>query len=261
MSTTFFRSRSVLRALWALVLALLFPGLLCAGGPPYGIPSGVMPWEYHKYYKGYREPFGPGSHAAPPASITMPPSRYTVLTARIPYAHKAEDPNAVLLMAHVPDGAAIWLQDQPTKQQGAVRYFLSPPLVSGYAYAYSVRVAWKEDEQWVAQTVKVPVEPGEVRCFYIVHADQAKELAEITANLEKLTPEQQKVALLQKSCPVQPDKPLGSMGVPALVSIKGESVFLCCEACTKKATSNPEQTLERVRKLRSSAAQHKVTGS
>lgn len=250
----------ILRRGAVLVLMLSLPLVATAGGPPYGIPSGVMPWEYHKYYKGYSEPFGPSRHTAPPARVAQSPGKYTVLTARVPYPHAAEDPTAVVLMAHVPEAAGIWLQDRPTQQKSTVRYFLSPPLTPGYRYAYSIRVAWKEDDKWVAQTIEVPVEAGEVRCFYIAHVDQARDLAEITANLEKLPVAEQKAALLQKNCPVQSDKTLGSMGVPVKLTIKGETVFLCCEGCTKKATNAAEQTLERVMKLRKEAGVHKPAG-
>lgn len=249
-------------ALWLLLGAatLVFnPLSVLAGGPPFGIPSGVMPWEYYKYYKTYREPVRSGETPThPPLTVSAPARKYTIQVASIPYKHTAEDPNAVILMAHVPEDAAVWLNEMPTKQRGLVRYFASPPVEAGYAYAYAVRVAWREDKEWVSQTVQVPVAPGEVRCFYIVHADQAKELAEVTANLEKLPPEDQKLALQQKTCAVQSDKPLGSMGVPVKLMIKGQPVLLCCEACSAKAQASPDQTLEQVR--RNKAAPTRLPG-
>lgn len=251
-----FRSR--LRPWWTPgVLALGVAVLLAtapvafAGGPPYGIPSGVMPWEYYKYYKGYKKPpHGYGQRPAPPRTVSQAPKKYMVQVARVPYKHTADDANVVVVMAHVPEDASIWFDDTPTQQKGELRYFESPPIKPGRSYSYSVRTVWYEDGEWVTQTVSVPVKAGEVRCVYIVQADQAKELAEITANLEKLTPEDQALATQQRVCAVQTDKQLGSMGVPVKVTVKGRPVFLCCEGCVKKALGNPDQTLERLQKVK-----------
>src|SRR5260370_33733213 len=46
------------------------------------------------------------------------------------------------------------------------------------------------------------------------------------------------------------DSQLGSMGTPVKISIKSQSVFLCCPACKKQALAEPDQTLARVRKLK-----------
>lgn len=230
----------------AAALLVARPGL--AGGPPYGIPSGVMPWEYYKYYKGYSEPpRGLGQGVAPPAVVARPPLKYTLQVARVPYRHGGE---VAVVMAHVPEDASIWFGDAPTRQAGAVRYFESPALSPSRSYSYAVRVVWYEEGRWVTQTVEVPVGAGEVRCVYIVQADQAKELAKVTANLDQLRPEDHKLAARQRLCAVQDDKQLGSMGVPVKVTVNGQPVFLCCEGCVKNALSHPERTLERARKLK-----------
>jgi len=243
----------------ALSLAVLVASapVTSAGGPPYGIPSGVMPWEYYQYYKGYKEPpHGSGSRLIPPRTVSQTPKKYTVQVARIPYRHTADDGNVAVVMAHVPAEAAIWFDDTATRLRGALRYFKSPPLTPGRSYGYSVQVAWYEDGEWVAKTVSVPVRAGDIQCVYIVQADQADELAAITANLEKLSPEDQRLAMQQKLCAVQSDKLLGSMGVPVKVMVKDQPVFLCCAGCVKKAQSNPDQTLANVQKSRA-----KPTGS
>ncbi len=74
----------------------------------------------------------------------------------------------------------------------------------------------------------------------------------VRANLAKLGAEDRRLAEEQHYCPVQSDNRLGSMGPPAIVSIKGQKVFLCCKGCTDEALENPEQTLAKVRELKAS---------
>jgi hypothetical protein len=83
-------------------------------------------------------------------------------------------------------------------------------------------------------------------------AGQTKEQAEIKANLAKLAPEDQKLALAQRDCPIT-DEPLGSMGVPDKVMVQGQPVFLCCRACEKKAQADPGKTLAKVKDLKAKA--------
>ena len=45
-------------------------------------------------------------------------------------------------------------------------------------------------------------------------------------------------------------EPLGSMGVPLKLSIKDQTIWVCCNGCEKKALSNPEQTLAKVAELK-----------
>jgi len=224
------------------LFGLLVVGQLgVAGGPPYGIPSGVMPWEYYKYFKGYQTPSGTMISRPPqPMTVTQAPKKYAVQVALVPAKHTADSVESAVVMAHVPEDASIWFGDFLTQQKGEIRYFESPPLKTGKTSFYSVRVVWYEDDEWVTQTVTVPVRAGDIRCVYIVQADQAKELAEVTANLEKLGPDDHKLAALQRLCAVQDDKPLGSLGVPVKVLVKGQPVFLCCDACVKKALSEPD---------------------
>jgi hypothetical protein len=71
---------------------------------------------------------------------------------------------------------------------------------------------------------------------------------EIRKNLASLRPEDRKLAETQRFCAVQGGIRLGSMGIPVKVMLKGQPVFLCCEACVKKAEANPDLTLEQVKK-------------
>ena len=49
----------------------------------------------------------------------------------------------------------------------------------------------------------------------------------------------------QKTCPVT-DEPLGSMGKPVKVVVKGRRVFLCCAGCKKKLLANPDKYLKKL---------------
>ena len=49
----------------------------------------------------------------------------------------------------------------------------------------------------------------------------------------------------QKTCPVT-DEPLGSMGKPVKVMVKGRAVFLCCAGCKKKLLANPDKYLKKL---------------
>lgn len=48
----------------------------------------------------------------------------------------------------------------------------------------------------------------------------------------------------QKMCPVM-DEPLGSMGVPWKVPVKGGTVFVCCKGCIKRVKDKPELYLSK----------------
>jgi Cu(I)/Ag(I) efflux system membrane fusion protein len=73
--------------------------------------------------------------------------------------------------------------------------------------------------------------------------DDAKEIAEALA---KLSPADRRLAERQRVCPVA-DVPLGSMGVPIKVTVRGTPVFICCEGCRNRLLASPEQYLAKVR--------------
>ena len=72
--------------------------------------------------------------------------------------------------------------------------------------------------------------------------------------LAKLSPDDRKLAEAQRFCPILPANRLGVMGTPVKVTVKGETVFLCCSGCTEKALANPESTLAKVNALKAEAA-------
>jgi hypothetical protein len=75
----------------------------------------------------------------------------------------------------------------------------------------------------------------------------------IKAALAKLSPEDRALAEEQKFCAVEDENPLGSMGKPDKVTIEGQTVFLCCAGCRKKALANPEKTLAQVKENKEKA--------
>lgn len=58
-------------------------------------------------------------------------------------------------------------------------------------------------------------------------------------------PSDQESIAKQKTCPVT-DKPLGSMGKPVKVVVKGRTVFLCCAGCKSKLLANPDKYLKKL---------------
>jgi Cu(I)/Ag(I) efflux system membrane fusion protein len=83
---------------------------------------------------------------------------------------------------------------------------------------------------------------------------RGKREATVKANLAKLSAENRRLAEEQKYCAVETDNLLGSMGVPVILEIKGQKVFLCCNGCKDEALENPDQTLAQVKELRAKAA-------
>lgn len=234
----------------AAAAVLLAAQVATASGPPYGIPSGVMPWEYHKY-QGYKQPpHGSRPSPAKPVAVTRTPTKYTVTVTTLPHKHTADDPNVAVMVAHVPEDAYIWFDDAPTRQKGTLRWFESPPLKPGHKYSYTVRVVWYEDGEWVSQVHQYAVKAGGVHCIDIIPSDSEAVEREVAANLDRLEPGDRKAAQEQRFCAVQEGVRLGAMGVPVKVMVKGQSVYLCCPACDKKAQGEPDRTLEKARKVR-----------
>lgn len=79
----------------------------------------------------------------------------------------------------------------------------------------------------------------------------AKESAEpdpkITEALANLSAEDRALAEKQKVCPVS-GEPLGAMGTPKKIEVKGQSVFICCEGCEEKLLANPDEYLAKLNK-------------
>jgi Cu(I)/Ag(I) efflux system membrane fusion protein len=73
--------------------------------------------------------------------------------------------------------------------------------------------------------------------------------AKVKAALAKLSAQDRQLTEAQGFCP-ETGEPLGSMGVPVKVMLKGQAVFLCCKNCEDDAREHPDQTLAKVEKLK-----------
>jgi uncharacterized protein (TIGR03000 family) len=180
------------------------------------------------------------------------PQKYELYVNVLPKVKNTEDPNAVTLVAHVPDNAQIWVGDSATTSTGNLRTFQSPPLTPGKDYSYAVRVAWVENGKLVTETHNFPVKAGDVQCVYVVQAGSKIEGVKdvVAGNLGKLSPEDRKLAEAQKYCAVQNGVRLGAMGAPFKTTVQGQPVFLCCESCLAHAQVNPARTLAKVKELK-----------
>lgn len=61
----------------------------------------------------------------------------------------------------VPAAAQLWIDDQPTRQGGAVRQFVTPPLPGNGRSAYVLRARWRVGDRDVEQTRLISLRPGE----------------------------------------------------------------------------------------------------
>jgi len=66
-----------------------------------------------------------------------------------------------------------------------------------------------------------------------------------TEGLAELSEADRALAEKQKICPVSGEL-LGSMGKPVKVTVKGKTVFLCCERCESKITKDPDKYLAKL---------------
>jgi Cu(I)/Ag(I) efflux system membrane fusion protein len=70
-------------------------------------------------------------------------------------------------------------------------------------------------------------------------------------NIEQLPEADRQLAIKQRICPVT-GAPLGSMGVPVKITLRGQTVFVCCQGCVGKAKRSPDETLKRLAESRPS---------
>jgi multidrug efflux pump subunit AcrA (membrane-fusion protein) len=75
----------------------------------------------------------------------------------------------------------------------------------------------------------------------------------IQAALAKLSPEDRRLAEVQRRCP-NTGKRLGSMGKPVMVMIQNQPVFLCCAGCEDEVREHPDQTLDKVKAFKEKTA-------
>jgi len=64
-------------------------------------------------------------------------------------------------------------------------------------------------------------------------------------NIHKLPASDWNAAIAQGVCPVT-DDPLGSMGVPRKLLVKGGTIFVCCKGCESEVLSDPDKFLRKL---------------
>lgn len=69
----------------------------------------------------------------------------------------------------------------------------------------------------------------------------------LPAGLAELSEADRALALKQKVCPVS-GEPLGSMGKPFKVTVKGQTFFLCCDGCQDDLKKDPDKYLAKLKK-------------
>jgi YHS domain-containing protein len=75
----------------------------------------------------------------------------------------------------------------------------------------------------------------------------AEDSKSLPAGVAELPEADRALALKQKICPVS-DEPLGSMGKPVKLEIKGRTVFLCCGGCEEDFKKDPDKYLAKLDK-------------
>jgi len=78
-------------------------------------------------------------------------------------------------------------------------------------------------------------------------APAEKTAAELPEGLKDLSPEDLAAVQKQKVCPVSGEK-LGAMGKPVKVTVKGQTVFLCCSGCEDDLKKDPDKYLAKLKK-------------
>jgi len=76
--------------------------------------------------------------------------------------------------------------------------------------------------------------------------DGGGEHSKIEKAMAALPAADRKLAEAQKDCPVS-GKPLGAMGTPIKLEVKGRTVFLCCEGCREPIEKNPDKYLAKLK--------------
>jgi uncharacterized protein (TIGR03000 family) len=257
MFATRFSLRTSIRFGALAVGALLLGGsVLQAGGPPPGIPSGVMPWEYQKYRN--HQPLKTNATLPPPPAPFPAYHRSahatTLQITILPKKQEAEERGVAYVVAQLPKDAQLFFDDTPTTSRGTMRTYETPRLAPGHDYHYTVRVVWNEHSKRVSQVSTVSVHAGGVTCLDIIHTDSQALQKDIEASLAKLSPEDRELAEAQRICPVQEGIRLGAMETPVKVTVKGQPVFLCCHSCAPVVHKDESATLKKVEQLKANKA-------
>ena len=69
---------------------------------------------------------------------------------------------------------------------------------------------------------------------------------DVMKGLAELSPEDRAAAVKQGVCPVSGER-LGSMGKPMKVTLKGQTLFLCCPGCEEDLRKEPDKFLDKLK--------------
>jgi uncharacterized protein (TIGR03000 family) len=128
---------------------------------PYNILPSSLPWNQADFEDYNELPLTPRDSSIGEAK------KYSLSATLLPPPPVTERSVTAVLIAHLPEHAALWVQGIRTRSIGRTRYFQSPQLIPGRKYNYRVRAAWIEDGRWVSQTLMVPVEAGLLQAVYL----------------------------------------------------------------------------------------------
>jgi YHS domain-containing protein len=92
---------------------------------------------------------------------------------------------------------------------------------------------------------KKPAKPKEDKAPTTTSVEPKSDEEKIAAAIAKLPEGERQAAEAQKLCPVG-DAPLGSMGMPYKVTVKGRDVYLCCEGCEQDLKNDPDKYLAKL---------------
>lgn len=115
--------------------------------------------DYYSAAPGYHYGFGMyggygGGPAYYPPNIVGLPSQPTA-SPDAPYAYSyrsfrrlipPSQANAAAIDIKLPPGAKLWFQGQLTQQKGSYRFFESPALKPGQAFAYQIKALWTDEK-------------------------------------------------------------------------------------------------------------------
>jgi YHS domain-containing protein len=76
--------------------------------------------------------------------------------------------------------------------------------------------------------------------------DKKPEAMAELASLKELSPEDLALVKKQKVCPVS-GEPLGSMDKPYKMTVKGQTIFLCCQGCEEAVQKDPDKYLAKLK--------------
>jgi Cu(I)/Ag(I) efflux system membrane fusion protein len=74
----------------------------------------------------------------------------------------------------------------------------------------------------------------------------AADQSDAAPGLAKLSPEDRVLAEKQKVCPVSGER-LGAMDKPVKITVKGQTVFLCCAGCENAIKKDPDKYLAKLK--------------